>query len=133
MSAILSFCADITIGLSCLQDSRGCLPTARSFEAALRAAVRLQSPSCACLDVNCALQNPAAASSFELLNAHRQRRETHPDRRKLTGVMLAGRQDLPSLQRAVGACNHSVDADTFDAVWVIVPDRHLVRTGTVFR
>ena len=45
--------------------------------------------------------------------------------------MLAGQEDLPSLRRAVGACNHSVDADTFDAVWVIVPDRHLVRTGMV--
>ena len=83
-------------------------------------------------DVILALQDPAAASSFQLLDAHRQRRETRPDRRKLTGVMLAGRQDLPSLRRAVGACNHSVDADTFDAVWVIVPDRHLVRTRRLF-
>ena len=39
--------------------------------------------------------------------------------------MLSGRQDLPSLRRAVGACNHSIDATTFDAVWVIVPDPEL--------
>lgn len=71
------------------------------------------------------LEDRAAASSLELLSAHRQRRETHPERRKLTGVMLAGRQDLPSLRRAVGACNHSIDATTFDSVWVIVPDPEL--------